>query len=350
MSDTLQTLVLILGDTPPARLDKALAAVVPEEESLSRSRIGKLIEAGAVSRVADGVPVTVLKTQGLPGEEWQVVVPAAETLETVAQDIPIDVVYEDDHLIVVNKPAGMVVHPAPGSEDGTLVNALLHHCAESLSGIGGAKRPGIVHRIDKDTSGILVVAKSDVAHQGLAAQFADHSINRRYTAFCIGVPSAADPRLRGLPGVAFEQGGVLRVATNIERHKTDRKRMAVAANSGRHAITRASVIESFADRAARVECWLETGRTHQIRVHLSHIGHGLIGDPVYGTRRKVKTAGLGAEDVALISGFPRQALHAAKLGFVHPVTESYVEFEAELPADLQALDRALRAMDETTSG
>lgn len=344
MSDTIQTLVLILGETPPARLDKALAAVVPEGVSLSRSRIGKLIEQGAVSRVSGGDPVLVLKTQGVEGEEWRVEIPVPTPLEAVAQDIPIDVIYEDAELIVVNKPAGMVVHPAPGSEDGTLVNALLFHCADSLSGIGGAKRPGIVHRIDKDTSGVLVVAKTDAAHQGLAAQFADHSINRRYVAYCIGAPSAADPRLLGLPGVGFETGAVLRVATNIERHKTDRKRMAVASNSGKHAITRVQVIESFVDRAAKVECWLETGRTHQIRVHMSHIGHGLIGDPVYGTRRRVKTAGLDAEDVDLISAFPRQALHAAKLGFVHPVTEEYVEFEADLPDDLKVLDAALRNM------
>lgn len=344
MSDTIQTLVLILGETPPARLDKALAAVVPEGVSLSRSRIGKLIEEGAVSRVAGGDPVVVLKTQGVEGEEWRVDIPVATTLEAVAQDIPIDVLYEDAELIVVNKPAGMVVHPAPGSEDGTLVNALLFHCADSLSGIGGAKRPGIVHRIDKDTSGVLVVAKTDAAHQGLAAQFADHSINRRYVAYSIGAPSAADPRLLGLPGVGFETGAVLRVATNIERHKTDRKRMAVASNSGKHAITRVQVLENFANRAAKVECWLETGRTHQIRVHMSHIGHGLIGDPVYGTRRRVKTAGLDAEDADYISAFPRQALHAAKLGFVHPVSGEYVEFEADLPNDLKALDAALRNM------
>ena len=341
MSDTIETLVLTLGEMPPARLDKALAAVVPEGVSLSRSRLTKLIEAGAVTRVSDNTVITTLKTQGVPGQEWRVAIPVAVPLEAQPQDIPIDVVYEDDDLIVVNKPAGMVVHPAPGSENGTLVNALLHHCADSLSGIGGAKRPGIVHRIDKDTSGILVVAKSDSAHQGLAAQFADHSIDRRYLAFSIGVPSAADPRLRGLPGVGFETGGVLRVATNIERHKTDRKRMAVVANSGRHAITRAQVMQDFSGRAAQVECWLETGRTHQIRVHMAHIGHGLIGDPVYGTRRRVKCAGLDEVDAKLISTFPRQALHAAKLGFVHPISNEYMEFHAELPNDMKELGAAL---------
>jgi 23S rRNA pseudouridine1911/1915/1917 synthase len=345
MSDTENTLVLTLGAEPPARLDKALAEVVPEGVSLSRSRLGKLIEAGAVMRVSDGAVATKLKTQGGEGQEWRVTIPVAIPLEAEPQNIPIEIVYEDDDLIVVNKPAGMVVHPAPGSEDGTLVNALLYHCADTLSGVGGAKRPGIVHRIDKDTSGLLVVAKSDAAHQGLAEQFADHSIDRIYIAFCITCPSAADPRLRGLPGVAFETGGVLRMATNIERHKTDRKRMAVAANSGRHAITRAKVIEDFVGRAARLECWLETGRTHQIRVHMSHIGHGLIGDPIYGTRRKVKLAGLEEVDARVIATFGRQALHAAKLGFLHPITGERVSFESDLPNDLKALEAALKELN-----
>ena len=335
------TLVLTLGAEPPARLDKALAAVVPEEASLSRSRLGKLIETGAVVRVSDGTVVKKLKTQGIAGEEWRVTLPAVVTLGAEPQDIPIEIVFEDEDLIVVNKPAGMVVHPAPGSESGTLVNALLYHCADTLSGIGGSKRPGIVHRIDKNTSGLLVVAKSDVAHQGLAAQFANHSIERAYVAFCIAVPSAADPRLRGLSGVAFEAGGVLRVATNIERHKNDRKRMTVSANSGRHAITRARVMKDFAGRAARIECWLETGRTHQIRVHMSYIGHGLIGDPIYGTRRKVKLSGLAEIDTKIISGFDRQALHAARLGFIHPVSGKNILLESNLPNDLKALEGSL---------
>ena len=345
MSDPLERLlVLTLSDTPPTRLDKALAQVVPENVSLSRSRITKLIEQGAVSRVGGGV-VTVLKTKGLAGEEWQVLLPEPAPLEAVAQDIPIEVVFEDEHLIVVNKPAGMVVHPAPGSEDGTLVNALLHHCGDSLAGIGGEKRPGIVHRIDKDTSGLLVVAKSDAAHQGLAKQFADHSIERRYVAFTYGSPSPGDPRVRGLPGVAFETGGVLRVATNIARHKTDRKRMAVVVNRGRHAITRARVVESYGRPgnfvAAQIDCWLETGRTHQIRVHLAHTGHGLIGDPVYGGRRKLPLTSISKDDAAIVNDFKRQALHAARLGFIHPISGEKVSFESNLPNDLIVLRRIL---------
>ena len=341
MSDTDAPLLLTLGEDPPARLDKALAAVVPEGSGLSRTGLARLIEAGAVAR-ADGTVVTKLKTQGTPGEVFAVRVPQAAPLEAQAEAIPLDVVYEDADLIVVNKPAGMVVHPAPGSETGTLVNALLHHCADSLSGIGGAARPGIVHRIDKDTSGLLVVAKSDVAHQGLAAQFADHSIERRYVAYCVGVPDAGDPRLRGLPGVAFEDGGVLRIATNLARHKTDRKRMAVTANEGRHAVTRARVVADFG-RAARLDCWLETGRTHQIRVHMAHAGHGLIGDPVYGGRGRVSTAGLPDDAASVVRGFSRQALHAAHLGFHHPVSGTHLRFDADLPSDLSVLEHALRA-------
>jgi len=338
MSDSI--LVLTLSDTPPARLDKALAQVVPEDVSLSRSRIGKLIEQGAVRRVGSDV-VTVLKTKGVAGEEWQIDMPAPAPLLAVAQDIPVEVVFEDEHLIVVNKPAGMVVHPVPGSEDGTLVNALLHHCGDSLAGIGGEKRPGIVHRIDKDTSGLLVVAKSDAAHQGLAKQFADHSIERRYVAFVFGSPSPGDPRVRGLAGVAFETGGVLRVATNIARHKTDRKRMSVVVNRGRHAITRAQTVHSYGRPgkfvAAQIDCWLETGRTHQIRVHMAHTGHGLIGDPTYGGRRKLPLTSISREDAAIINGFKRQALHAAKLGFIHPISGEKVSLESDLPNDLIVL-------------
>ncbi len=229
MSDPFR-LRLEVGDSPANRLDKALAALVPEEVTLSRSRLQTLIEAGAVT--LDGKVVTNPKAKVKPGQVFEVDLPEAEEIEARPENIPLDVLYEDADLIVVNKPAGMVVHPAPGSETGTLVNALLYHCADSLSGIGGAKRPGIVHRIDKDTSGLLVVAKTDAAHHGLAEQFAKHSLDRKYLALCWGAPSAADPRLRGVPGVAFEPGGVIRISGNLARHKTDRKRQAVVTNAG----------------------------------------------------------------------------------------------------------------------
>ncbi|MCB1367722.1 MAG: RluA family pseudouridine synthase [Rhodobacteraceae bacterium] len=340
MSDTIFRIVI--GEDPPPRLDKALAEAAPEGAGLSRSRLGKLIEAGSVRREGSKAAVTALKTRTEAGEVFVIDLPEADEVATRPEAIALDIVYEDSDLIVINKQAGMVVHPAPGSGSGTLVNALLAHCGDSLSGIGGEKRPGIVHRIDKDTSGLLVVAKSDRAHQGLAAQFADHSVARHYRAICHGVPSRADPRLAGVPGLAFEDGGVIRISGNIARHKTDRKRQAVVVNAGRHAITRAKVLEAFANTAALLDCWLETGRTHQIRVHLTHAGHALIGDPTYGGRRRAGAKGLGAGAAAALAAFPRQALHAATLGFVHPVSGEALEFEAHLPDDMENLLAVLR--------
>jgi len=332
---------IVIGENPPPRLDKALAAAVPEQAALSRSHIGKLIEKGAVAR-EDGEVVTRLKTRSQPGDVFLITLPPATEIEASPEDIPLDIVFEDDELIVVNKPAGLVVHPAPGSETGTLVNALLHHCADSLSGIGGEKRPGIVHRIDKDTSGLLVVAKTDRAHHALAAQFADHSIERHYKAIVFGVPSRGDPRLAGVPGVAFEPGNIIRISGNIARHKHDRKRMTVVTNAGRHAITRLRVIESFGNALALVDCWLETGRTHQIRVHLTHAGHALVGDSTYGGRRKLAAKDLPEGAVEAVREFPRQALHAATLGFIHPVSGEMLQFEAPLPDDMGKLLAALR--------
>jgi 23S rRNA pseudouridine1911/1915/1917 synthase len=245
--------------------------------------------------------------------------------------------YEDADLIVLDKPVGLVVHPAPGQPDGTLVNALLHHCGGTLSGIGGRLRPGIVHRIDKDTSGLLVVAKSDRAHQGLAAQFKAHTLERRYLAVVRGTPDRADPRLAHLPGISWEPGGVLRIEGNIGRHPGDRKRMTVLAADGKPAVTRVRVLERF-DGASLVECRLETGRTHQIRVHMSFAGHPLVGDTVYGRRR----------DPSLLGSFPRQALHAASLGFVHPVTGAPIRFDRAMPPDMEDLLAALRRAPQTT--
>lgn len=280
----------------------------------------------------NGKVVTDPKARLVEGDGVDITVEEAVEVETRPEDIALDIIHEDDDLIVVNKPAGMVVHPAPGSPSGTLVNALLHHFGGKLSGIGGEKRPGIVHRIDKDTSGLLVVAKSDRAHHGLAKQFADHSMEREYTALCHGVPDGADPRLRGVKGVSFE-GAVLKITTQLARHKTDRQRQAVLFSGGRHAVTRVRVLEAHGP-VALIACRLETGRTHQIRVHMSHVGHGLVGDQTYGGRRRVSAKVPGSE---AMNGFPRQALHAATLGFVHPVTKEDMRFEAPLPDDFRAL-------------
>lgn len=331
-----------IGPEPPNRLDKALARDVPAEAALSRSRLAALIAEGRVTRA--GEVLTSPKTKVSEGDVLDVAVPQAETVEIVAQAIGLDVVYEDADVIVVNKPAGMVVHPAPGSPDGTLVNALLAHCGDSLAGIGGEVRPGIVHRIDKDTSGLLVAAKTDAAHHGLAQQFERHDVERVYQAICHGVPDMADPRLKGVRGVSFEPGNVVKITSGIGRHRTDRQKQAVSFSGGRHAVTRAKVVEVLGTppAAALVECRLETGRTHQIRVHMAHIGHGLIGDPVYGGKRRLASKSVGEAAAKAAAAFPRQALHAAVLGFVHPRSGEALRFEAKMPEDMSALLAAIR--------
>lgn len=299
------------------RLDKALAAA----SGLSRERIKGLIADGAVE--VDGAPATSVSVKVAEGTAFAIALPPTAPLAAEAQDIPLAIVFEDEHLIVVDKPAGMVVHPAAGNFDGTLVNALLHHCAGRLSGINGVARPGIVHRIDKDTSGLLVVAKSDAAHEGLAAQFAEHSIDRRYLAVCAGHPVPAEGT----------------VVARIGRSDSDRKKMAVLPDDsrrGKHAVTRYRTLTRL-DHAALIECRLETGRTHQVRVHCASIGHPLLGDPVYGRTPKPLRALLDRLD------FRRQALHAAELGFTHPVTGEQLLFQADPPADMRELiDEAAR--------
>jgi 23S rRNA pseudouridine1911/1915/1917 synthase len=296
------------------RLDRALAASVP---TLSRERLKALIRSGAVDAGATALRDPAHKVRG--DEELRVAVPEPEPAHNEPQDIPLRVVFEDEHLLVVDKPAGLVVHPAAGNRDGTLVNALLHHCGGSLSGIGGVARPGIVHRIDKDTSGLLAVAKTDVAHEGLAKQFAAHSIDRRYLAIVSGVPKAPDGT----------------IDAPLARSAANRKKIAiVAAGRGKRAVTHWRRVTALRD-AALVECRLETGRTHQVRVHMASIGHPLVGDPVYGR------AGKTHRKVLNELHFHRQALHAAELGFTHPVTKQRLSFASAMPADMQQLFKAL---------
>ena len=320
---------------PPGRLDKALARDVPDAASLSRSRLARLIAGGAVLRGGEALTDPKLKVK--EGDEIEIRLDDPAPTHIAPETIPLDITYEDDDLIVVNKPAGMVVHPAPGTPYGTLVNALLAHCGDDLSGVGGERRPGIVHRIDKDTTGLLVVAKSDRAHHGLAAQFEAHTAERAYLALCHGVPDAGDPRLRGVPGVSFEPGNVMKITTQLARHRTDRQKQAVCFTGGRHAVTRVRLLEGFAGAAALIECRLETGRTHQIRVHMAHAGHGLIGDQTYGGQRKLSEKAVGAGAVEAAKRFPRQALHAAILGFEHPVSGEFLRFEAPMPQDMSLL-------------
>ena len=326
-----------MANDPPQRLDKALARDTPAEASLSRTRLSRLIAEGAV--LLNGLPATHQTQKIVAGDAIEINLPEAQESHIGPQNIPLDILFEDDDLVVINKLAGMVVHPAPGSPDSTLVNALLHHCGDRLSGVGGWRRPGIVHRIDKDTSGVLVVAKTDRAHHGLATQFEAHKVERYYRALVFGFPDAGDPRLRGISGVRFEAGNILRITTQLARHRSDRQRQAVLFQGGRHAVTRVRVIACYGNpvAASLIECWLETGRTHQIRVHLAHTGHGLIGDPVYGRRQKLSSKAVSPAAIAVINNFSRQALHASTLGFVHPINKYKLRFQAPLPADIKNL-------------
>jgi 23S rRNA pseudouridine1911/1915/1917 synthase len=304
------------------RLDKALAAALPD---ISRARLKGLIESGRVSR--EGAAVTDASAKAQPGL-YELLVPPPAPDKAEPQALPLDVLYEDEHLIVVDKRAGMAVHPAPGSPDRTLVNALLHHCRGRLSGIGGVARPGIVHRLDKDTSGVMVAAKSDKAHEGLAAQFARHDLERVYIALTRGAPAPSRGTVQG----------------RIGRSPHDRKKMAVLRSGGREAVTGYAVERAFGPAqkplAARVACRLKTGRTHQIRVHLASKGAPVLGDPIYGSgppspqvRRAIEAAGL-----------KRQALHAAVLGFTHPITGAAMRFESLPPEDMGKLEALLAAL------
>jgi len=307
---------IITGTTPnsgaaPARLDKALA----EATGFSRSRVQGLIDQGRVD--VAGKTATAASMKVAADTPFRIIVSAAMPAAAAPEDIPLTIAYEDAHLIVVDKAAGMVVHPAVGNITGTLVNALLHHCRGNLSGINGIARPGIVHRIDKDTSGLLVVAKSDAAHEGLAVQFAAHTVHRRYLAVCAGHPSPSEGTINARVG----------------RSDADRKKMTVLPNNssrGKTAVTHYKVLERF-DHAALIECRLETGRTHQVRVHCASIGHALVGDPAYARIPKA------LRPVVEQLGFARQALHAAELGFVHPLTGEMLHFRSDLPPDMREL-------------
>ncbi|WP_390634301.1 RluA family pseudouridine synthase [Oryzibacter oryziterrae] len=328
--DALETLTADFpADAPKTRLDKALADAFPD---ISRSRLKVLVESGNVC--LDGQPVTDASRKIAGPARLEVRVPPAEPAEPQGEDIPLDVVYEDDHLIVINKPAGLVVHPAAGNWTGTLVNALIHHCGDSLSGIGGVKRPGIVHRLDKDTTGLMVAAKTDKAHAGLAAQFADHgrtgALERAYLALVWGSPEP----FRGT------------IDAPLGRSQTDRTKIAILKHSGKEAITHYEVAERFPPQSGRaavaslVECRLETGRTHQIRVHMAAAGHPLVGDQDYGRHFLTKANKLPEPLASDVRAFPRQALHAFLIAFEHPVTGELLRFESELPQDMEKLIEA----------
>mgnify|MGYP003336416118 FL=1 len=319
--------VVVADAEAGTRIDRVLAA----RTALSRTRLKALILDGAVT--IGGRTIVDPGYRVNAGESIVVAVPEPEAAEPEGENIPLNVVFEDDQIVVIDKPSGLVVHPAAGHQTGTLVNALIAHCGDSLSGIGGVKRPGIVHRLDKDTTGLMVVAKTDLAHQELAAQFADHGrtgpLQRAYLAIVWGVPTVR----KGT------------VNAPLDRHQHSRDKIAVR-KSGREAITHWQVLETFNGKngkpvASLIECRLETGRTHQIRVHMAHIGHPLLGDATYGTGFKTKVSHLTPEAQAALGGLGRQALHAYLLAVQHPTSGEVLEFRSELPADLARLHREL---------
>ena len=309
------------------RLDKFLSSNLPD---LSRSMVQKLICSGNVSMDENVITENDFKVR--VGDGFCVMMPEPEEAEPKPENINLNIVYEDDDLIVVNKPAGMTVHPAPGAWSGTLVNGLLFHCKDNLSGVGGVKRPGIVHRIDKDTSGLLVVAKNDMAHKGLSEQFVKHSIERTYYAVVYGCPNPLNGVIEG----------------NIARSRYDRKKMAMVVSGGKHAVTHYKTLCTNNGAVSLIKCNLETGRTHQIRVHMSSIGCNLVGDKVYEKSGKTQIKGLANEVKNFINSFPRQALHAASLGFVHPRSGQQMQFECDFPPDMtEILDRCELKMPST---
>lgn len=312
------------------RIDRLLADMLSGADgALSRSRIKALIEGGHVTR--NGTVCTQPSAKVAAGDALAVTIPAAEEPEPVGQDIALDILFEDQHLIVLDKPAGLVVHPAPGNPDSTLVNALIGHCGPDFTGIGGVKRPGIVHRLDKDTSGVMVVAKTAEAHASLVAQFAERSVDRAYRAVVWGRPIPPSGTIEG----------------DIGRHPKNRKKMAVVTRGGKPARTGYRTLKAYGGGlAALVECKLETGRTHQIRVHLTQAGHPLVGDPVYGrsTGRRSAVKSLDPDEARILTEFPRQALHAFRLGFIHPESGQHIDFETEIPPDMTKLINFLESI------
>lgn len=321
--DTRQSLE-VNAEESGQRLDRFLTAHLPD---LSRSRLKALIEDGHLQ--VDGATIMQPSARVKQGQRLALHLPEATPALPEGEAIPLDILFEDEHLLVLNKPAGLVVHPAPGNMTGTLVNALIAHCGDSLKGIGGVKRPGIVHRLDKDTSGVMVVAKTEPVHKALVEAFANRDLERRYLALVWGLPAPSSGRIEG----------------NIGRSARNRKKMAVVASGGREAATRYRVLESLAQGAAAlVECTLESGRTHQIRVHMTELGYPLIGDPLYGRASQARMRALSTRAQDAARAFPRQALHAATLGFRHPASSECLEFATKLPSDIQVLKDSLETL------
>lgn len=316
LTDQIHETILNVETTGEGRIDKILPSMIPD---MSRARIQALIAQGQV--FLDGMPITDMSKKIRPGQQVRIVVPPPISALPEPQNLPIDIIYEDEDLLVINKAAGMVVHPAAGAWDGTLVNALLYHCANSLSGIGGVLRPGIVHRLDKDTSGLMMVAKNDKSHQYLSEQLSDHTLSRVYHAIVWGTP-------------ILQRG---RIETLIGRNARDRQRMEVRRHGGRIAVTDYQLLHSVGEATSLVECRLQTGRTHQIRVHMANLGFPIVGDKTYGRKTTTKPKGLATEEYDILRAFQRQALHAKEISFLHPKDGEEMHFECDYPTDFLSL-------------
>ncbi len=342
MGDRPEILLVKIELDGPQRIDRAIAGLVPREFALSRTRIAKLIRCGAVSLQGETVSSTSMLVQ--PGSTCRIELAPATACDLVAEDIPLEIAFEDRHVVVVNKPAGLVVHPGAGHPAGTLVNGLMHYLKGDLPAVGGSKRPGIVHRLDMNTSGLIAVAKTDRAMHALTGQLASRQMTRVYTAVVRGVPDQFSSHLMSSQGVSFGADGSLRVDTRIGRHVSRRTRQAVRRSGGKPATTRLKVVQRLAHGScSMLRCQLETGRTHQIRVHAAHIGHPIVGDDVYGAGARILPGKVPDSMRALVERFPRQALHARQLAFDHPESCQRILLQAALPKDMQLLVDTLSA-------
>lgn len=340
MNDDPKTFSFLIEEGPPTRLDRALTSLLPEDLEISRSRVSKLIKGGYVS--LQGKVITIPKTLVYQDQELVIRVPESRADHIRAEKIDLDIVYEDTEIIVINKPAGMVVHPGAGNHTGTLVNALAYHCGHNLSNGSNKIRPGIVHRLDKDTTGLMVVAKTDRAMHSLTKQFSSRTAKRVYHALIKGVPTIPALLVKNINALDFEPGDIFRISANIGRDPSNRKRFSTLGSGGKTAITRFQVMEIFQDRSlSLIKCWLETGRTHQIRVHMEYIGYPIIGDQVYGQGQQ-NICSTSPQINEIIGGYPRQALHAGQLELIHPKTREKMVFEADLPKDLERLVSIIR--------
>lgn len=340
MNDDPKAFSFQIGEGPPTRLDRTLTSLLPEELEISRSRVSKLIKGGYVS--LQGKAITIPKTMVHENQTLEIKIPESSASHIKPENIALDIVHEDDEIIVINKPAGLVVHPGAGNPNGTLVNALAYYCGSNLSPGSELIRPGIVHRLDKDTTGLMVVAKTDRAMHSLTKQFWSRTAKRVYHALIKGVPSIPSLLVKNLNCLEFEKGDIFRIYHHIGRHPNNRRKFSAVRSGGKKAVTRFQILETFQEGTlSMVKCWLETGRTHQIRVHMDYIGYPIIGDQLYGQGQQNITSANPKISEA-VSSFSRQALHAGQLELIHPRTREQMVFKIGLPDDMEQLISDIR--------